>query len=146
MKILVISHEYPPIGGGGANACGFLCDMLSEHGHEGVILTSAYNGLPRKEMRGSFCIIRVPAVRKRVEKSSFFEMFSFLCSAWIWAERNVKKNDFSLRKDAIIEVVTKNALNKVPKNIEVINQSIDISDTEKGKIVTCYIETIQSFS
>lgn len=59
---------------------------------------------------------------------------------------NVKKNDFSLQKDAIIEVVTRNAKNKVPTNIEIFNQTINISETDNGKVVTCYIETIQSFN
>ena len=71
----------------------------------------------------------------KIYKEKFYEI-----------QENVKKNDFSLQKDAIIEVVTKNALNKVPKNVEVLNQFVDISDTQTGKIITCYVETIQSFS
>jgi len=71
----------------------------------------------------------------RIYKEKFYEI-----------QENVKKNDFSLQKDAIIEVVTKNALNKVPVSIDILNQKIDISDTETGKIITCYVETIQSFS
>lgn len=61
-------------------------------------------------------------------------------------KENVKKNDFSLQKDAIIEMVTNNALKKVPVNIEVIDKIINISETETGKIVTCYVETLQSFN
>lgn len=71
----------------------------------------------------------------KIYKEKFYEI-----------QENVKKNDFSLQKDAIIEVVTNNALKKVPTNIEVLNKTIDISDTENGKIVTCYIETIQCFN
>ena len=71
----------------------------------------------------------------KIYKEKFYEI-----------QENVKKNDFSLQKDAIIEVVTKNALNKVPQNVEVLNQFVNISDTEEGKIVTYYVETIQSFS
>lgn len=71
----------------------------------------------------------------KIYKEKFYEI-----------QENVKKNDFSLQKDAIIEVVTNNALNKVPQNVEVLNQFVNISDTDTGKIVTCYVETIQSFS
>ena len=79
MRILVITHEYPPIGGGGANACRFLCRCLSAGGHEGVILTSAYQRLPKEEQAGNFRIIRVPALRAKKEKSTFPEIGRASC-------------------------------------------------------------------
>jgi len=70
----------------------------------------------------------------KIYKEKFYEI-----------QENVKKNDFSLQKDAIIEVVTYNAISKVPQNVEVISQFVDIIDTQNGKIVTCYVETLQTF-
>ncbi len=96
MRILVITHEYPPVGGGGANACRFLCRCLSAGGHEGVILTSAYQRLPKEERAGNFRIIRVPALRAKKEKSTFPEMFTYLCSAMLRADKLVRKETFDI--------------------------------------------------
>ena len=41
MKILVISHEYPPIGGGGGQVVADICTHLAERGY------SIHNPQPR---------------------------------------------------------------------------------------------------
>lgn len=61
-------------------------------------------------------------------------------------KENLIKNDFSLQKDAIIDTIIKQTEKQVPENVEKLNTKIEISDIENGKIITCYIETIQSLS
>jgi len=61
-------------------------------------------------------------------------------------KENVVKNEFSSEKDAIIDKTLTEALSLVPQNVEVINSFTEISDTENGKIITSYVETIQSFT
>ena len=34
----------------------------------------------------------------------------------------------------------------VPNGVDIINSFTEISDTENGKIITSYVETIQSFT
>lgn len=91
MKILVISHEYPPIGGGGANACSYLTRGFAEHGHKVTIVTANYNGLPEREAILGVRIIRVNAKRKHQEHCSFQEMLSFLMKALPVADQLEKK-------------------------------------------------------
>lgn len=96
MKLLILSHEYPPIGGGGANACFFLARQFAQSGNTVDILTAMYESLPKVEKTESGVnIYRVKCRRKKKEKSSFMEMLSFLCGAWRMAERmeNEKKYD-----------------------------------------------------
>ncbi len=83
MNILIVSHEYPPIGGGGANACFYLAKNYAALGHKVTILTARFGKLPLKEETDNVHIIRVKSLREKEDKSTFFEMFSFLCSAWI---------------------------------------------------------------
>lgn len=71
----------------------------------------------------------------KIYKEKFYEI-----------QENLVKNDFSSEKDAIIDKTMNNALSLVPNNLEVVNSFTEISDTETGKIVTSYVETIQSFS
>ncbi|EOS20476.1 hypothetical protein C804_06321 [Lachnospiraceae bacterium A4] len=83
MKILIISHEYPPIGGGGANACFFLAREFARMGHQVAIITARFKNCPEKETTSDGVLIyRVKCRRANREKSSLPEMFSYLLSAW----------------------------------------------------------------
>ena len=50
MKILVLSYEYPPIGGGGGIICKYISENLAKSGNQVTILTTA---LPRSEIHNS---------------------------------------------------------------------------------------------
>ncbi|MBP9997451.1 MAG: glycosyltransferase family 4 protein [Lachnospiraceae bacterium] len=96
MKILVISHEYPPIGGGGANACLHLCDELVEMGNEVTVVTAAYANLPEKEEVNGVNIVRVKAKRTDESKSSFAEMLSYLLSAYKYCDKLLKQEKYDV--------------------------------------------------
>lgn len=96
MNILIVSHEYPPIGGGGANACLYLAKNYAELGHRVTILTACFRELPQEEEKGNVHIIRVRALRKKEDKSTFLEMFTFLCSAWLKVGRIVRKEKYDV--------------------------------------------------
>lgn len=78
MKILAISHEFPPIGGGGANACYYLTKGFVAHGHEVTLVTSNFKELPEDEKINGVRVIRINAKRSNQEHCSFFEMLDFL--------------------------------------------------------------------
>ena len=95
MKILVISHEYPPIGGGGANACFFLTREFARQGHQVTIVTAQFENLPQLETTDDGVqIFRVVCKRKNKEKSSFQEMLSYLISAWRKTEKLLKTEKY----------------------------------------------------
>jgi len=96
MNILVISHEYPPIGGGGANACFFLSREYVRQGHSVTVVTSSYKNLPSDEIQDGVKIIRVKAKRTKEDKSTFLEMFSYLKSAYFFVDRLVEKEHFDV--------------------------------------------------
>lgn len=95
MKILIISHEYPPIGGGGANACMNLSRQYAYEGHDVEIVTVWYEGLEENEIipteKGSVHITRVKAKRANKEHCSFSEMLSFIMKAKGEVNARVKK-------------------------------------------------------
>lgn len=83
MKILMISHEYPPVGGGGANACMFLAREYIRQGHEVTILTVNFQGVyAENEMEEGVKVLRVNAKRKYKEHCNFTEMLDFIIKAW----------------------------------------------------------------
>lgn len=81
MKILLINSEYPPVGGGAGNAGANIARLLAGMGNEVLLLTSRFDGFPRDEMHGGVRILRVPAVRRQMDRSTAFEQISFLAAA-----------------------------------------------------------------
>lgn len=96
MKILAISHEFPPIGGGGANACYFLTKGFVERGHEVTLITANYQGMPEKEVMNGVQIMRVNSLRKHKEHCSFKEMLSYLFKAYPVAKKMQKENRYDI--------------------------------------------------
>jgi glycogen(starch) synthase len=81
IKILFINSEYPPIGGGAGNATANIACLLSRMGNDGVLLTSQFHKLPRTEVCDNLKILRIPALRRYMDRSTAFEQFSFMVSA-----------------------------------------------------------------
>ncbi len=70
----------------------------------------------------------------KIYKETYFEI-----------EENLIKNDFSLQKDAIIDTIIKETKALVPSGKEIENCQVEISDTENGKIISCFVETIEVY-
>lgn len=82
MRLLLITNEFPPIGGGGSSVLQYAVRYLAEeHGHEVTVVTSSYRGLPRRERVGAASVIRVPAVRRYKDFCSVWELVTFGVSA-----------------------------------------------------------------
>ena len=97
MNILAISHEYPPIGGGGSNACLFLLRGFVKRGHTATLVTAGFGGLPSEETtRDGVKIYRVSSKRANKEHCSFPEMFDFLRKAKLCANELCTKEKFDI--------------------------------------------------
>jgi len=96
MKILVISHEYPPIGGGGANACMNLAREYDKAGHIVKIITVWYEGQEDISTIGNVTICRVRSKRKKAEHCSFYEMLDYLFKAKPVVKKLVQDEDFDI--------------------------------------------------
>jgi glycosyltransferase involved in cell wall biosynthesis len=81
MNILCINYEYPPIGGGAANALGHIARALAGRGHAVHVLTSAFRDLPRAGVEEGVHVFRVPAARRFREKSNPLQMAAFEAAA-----------------------------------------------------------------
>ncbi|MFN2182984.1 MAG: glycosyltransferase, partial [Anaerolineae bacterium] len=81
MKILFINSEYPPVGAGAGKASASLAKCLQEAGHEVVVVTSRLAGLPADECPLGVRILRGPAPRGRVDRSTATEQIVFIAGA-----------------------------------------------------------------
>jgi glycosyltransferase involved in cell wall biosynthesis len=79
MKILTLSYEYPPIGGGGGVICKYISENLAKMGNVVTILTTAFHGIPNSKFQiPNLRVIRLAAFRKNTFESNPFEMISWI--------------------------------------------------------------------
>ncbi|MHB9155914.1 MAG: glycosyltransferase [Endomicrobiales bacterium] len=64
MKILLVCHEHPPLGGGAGNAAAQMARQLAAMGHELVFISSALRGRAGREETGGYRLQRVEIGRK----------------------------------------------------------------------------------
>ena len=87
MKVLFITYELPPIGGGGGRAAWQIARRLVARGHEVAILTSHFRGLDRHEESEGVHIRRVRVRRKRADACTPRELVSFMWHGSLAASR-----------------------------------------------------------
>ena len=78
MRILVVTYEFPPIGGGGGRAAQDICYKLVQLGHEVRVLTSHLKGLAYQETVHGLEVTRVRAARRLPYKASLLDMGGLL--------------------------------------------------------------------
>ncbi len=91
MKILLLNYEFFPIGGGGSTVTKFLAEELVKKGNEVHLITSRYKDLPSYEIINGVHIHRVKVARKHRDRSSIFEMSTYILSGYRYAKQFVSK-------------------------------------------------------
>lgn len=80
MRILVVTYEFPPIGGGGGRAAFDICQGLTARGHEVRILTAKMKGLPKHEIVEGYHVYRVSSFRRSPYKADLLAMAGFIAT------------------------------------------------------------------
>ena len=91
MRILIINSEYPPLGGGAGNASANIAQCLADTGYEVTVLTVHHGTLPRKEQKQNLTILRIPALRRKEDRSTALEQIAFIISASLWTFSLIRK-------------------------------------------------------
>jgi glycosyltransferase involved in cell wall biosynthesis len=82
MKILMLNHEFPPVGGGAAPVTYELCKQLVLMGNSVDVVTMRYGKLPAHEVADGINIYRTPAIRKRPNICYTHEMATYFPGAF----------------------------------------------------------------
>jgi glycosyltransferase involved in cell wall biosynthesis len=94
MKILIICHEFPPIGGGAANAAFYIASYLKDKQHEVTMVTSRFKQVNQSEY--DFNIVYLPVLRKHIDRTSPLELISFTISGIIYGLKTVRKKKYDI--------------------------------------------------
>lgn len=77
MKILLITYEYPPVGGGTGKAAMNTARCLRLAGHETVVLTSRFKDQLVREIVDGTPVLRIPVLRRHLNYANAVEVLSF---------------------------------------------------------------------
>jgi len=77
-SILLINYEYPPIGGGAANATYYMARSFRDLGCNVTVLTTAFGDTSKIDSEEGIKVVRVHSKRKSASSSNPLEMWSFL--------------------------------------------------------------------
>lgn len=91
MRILVIIHEYPPVGGGGGRVAEDLCRGLAARGHELHVLTAHYGDLPHEQVQDGVYITRLASGRRWPFRADLRAMAGFVWAAFWAGLREVRR-------------------------------------------------------
>lgn len=94
MRVLTLTHELPPIGGGGGRIALELARQMATLGHEVEILTAAQGDLCGSQTLGNLTISRLPCGRTNIEFSTGREKLSYVWQAM--RELRHRTGDFDL--------------------------------------------------
>lgn len=87
MRILTLSYEFPPLGGGGARVVDGLVRQLARLGNEVDVVTMGFPGLPDHEVVEGVNVYRLASSRKRADICHTREMVPHLISAFTHVKR-----------------------------------------------------------
>lgn len=81
MRILILCHEHPPLGGGGGNAASQIARYLAKKGNEVTFLTSHFGSLPFEEMINGYRVQRININRHAADGCNVYELLTFMVTA-----------------------------------------------------------------
>lgn len=92
-RLLVITYEYPPIGGGLGKAVRQTAIELASLGHEVTILTARFGDLAPEEQDGPLRLVRLPAFRRHANHARLTDVLSFSVSGLLFGKRRLASDN-----------------------------------------------------
>jgi len=84
MRVLVLCHEYPPIGGGGGRVAQDICAGLAARRHDVRLVTAGFRDLPRDEIQNGVTIHRLNSGREQEFRAGLGAMAGYLVAALLF--------------------------------------------------------------
>lgn len=96
MKILILSIEYPPLGGGASPMIHEISKQYVESGHEVSVVTMACGELPLNEKMDGVDVHRVKSFRRKMHISYVHEHIAYMWAAKIFLKKYFRQHSFDV--------------------------------------------------
>lgn len=96
MRILTLSYEFPPIGGGGSGVVKGLSEEFVRNGHSVDVVTMGFRGLSEEELVNGISVYRVDCGRKSESKCTAREALRYVLKARPKVRELLSKNDYDI--------------------------------------------------
>jgi len=96
MKILMLNHEFPPVGGGASPVTFELCTHLVKLGHSVDVVTMHYKDTPRYERVNGFNVYRTPALRAKPNICYPHELATYVPGAFFKTLKLCRQNKYDI--------------------------------------------------
>jgi glycosyltransferase involved in cell wall biosynthesis len=96
MRILTLSYEFPPLGGGGAKVVYGLTKELVKRGHQVDLVTMGFRGLPKFENVNGMNVHRVSCIRTKESVCYTPELGTYIFNAISFTLKLARQNRYDL--------------------------------------------------
>jgi glycosyltransferase involved in cell wall biosynthesis len=96
MNVLVLSYEFPPLGGGGSSVVFHISKELVNLGHKVDIVTMGFRGLPENCIDHGIRVYRLKCVRRKEQLCRTHEMLSYILSGRLFLPKLLKRKNYDV--------------------------------------------------
>ncbi len=96
LRILLLSHEWPPLGGGAGAVCQSLCRELASQGHHFDVVTTGYKDLPDGARERGVTLHRLGCLRRRLDRPRTLELALYVVRAILCGRRLLQRDKYDL--------------------------------------------------
>lgn len=90
MRILVLIHEFPPIGGGGGQITQDLCQGFAQDGHEVIVLPPDLEGLEEEIDNKEYLVKRISSGRREAYRADLRAMGGYMLASFFAAHKVIR--------------------------------------------------------
>jgi L-malate glycosyltransferase len=96
MRILMLNYEYPPLGGGAANACKYILNELAKMSIEVDLVTSSPHKFEIEGIGDNIHIYKLPVRKKSIHYWTLREIISYSWKAKKQVDKLIAENHYNL--------------------------------------------------
>jgi L-malate glycosyltransferase len=96
LDILMLSYEFPPVGGGGGRVAQGLARELASQGHQVDVVTMGFDRLSGHDVEDGVAVHRVPGSRRRPHLCTIAEAATYLPAALRQAQALTQRRRFHI--------------------------------------------------
>ncbi|MCD4841465.1 MAG: glycosyltransferase family 4 protein [Methanosarcinales archaeon] len=96
MRVLMLNYEYPPLGGGGSNACKYILEDFAHRNLDVDLVTSSSNIFETETIGNSVTIYKLPINKKDIHYWTQREIIAYSWKARKFIKKLMEENEYDI--------------------------------------------------